>query len=82
MSITKLKTLGRWGALTNDLTRVGTHLGGRRVITGMLTGLARPGEPEEPREAGGEAWEAMRAIPPPPPAVARIAGTRPGLRQK
>jgi len=38
MSITKLKTLGQWGELTNDLTQVGTHLGGRRVITGMLTG--------------------------------------------
>lgn len=78
MSITKLKTVGRWGELTNDLTWVGTHLGGRRVITGMLTGLARPGDPEEL-----EASEAsVRAIPLPPPAVARIAGTRPGLRQK
>jgi len=65
MSITKLKTVGRWGALTNDLTRVGTHLGGRRVITGMLTGSAEP-EPIEP----------------PPPAVARIAGTRPGIRPR
>jgi hypothetical protein len=38
MSITKLKTVGHWGGLSNDLTQVGTHLGGRRVITGMLTG--------------------------------------------
>jgi hypothetical protein len=45
MSITKLKTLGQWGPLMNDLTRVGTHLGGRRVITGMLTGPAAPLEP-------------------------------------
>jgi hypothetical protein len=38
MSITKLKTVGQWASLSNDLTQVGTHLGGRRVITGMLTG--------------------------------------------
>jgi len=62
MSITKLKTLGQWSALPNDLTQVGTHLGGRRVITGMLTG------PDGP-------------IASPPPAVARIAGTRPGTRK-
>jgi hypothetical protein len=69
MSITKLKPVGRWGALTNDLTRVGTHLGGRRVITGMLTGPAGPSlEPLEP-------------VPEPPPAVARIPGTRPGTRR-
>ena len=36
--ITKLKTVGQWGAISNDLTQIGTHLGGRRVITGMLTG--------------------------------------------
>ena len=38
MSITKLKTVGQWGSLANDLTQVGTQLGRRRVITGMLTG--------------------------------------------
>jgi hypothetical protein len=38
MSITKLSPAGQWGTLTNDLTQVGTYLGGRRVITGMLTG--------------------------------------------
>jgi hypothetical protein len=38
MTITKLKPVGHWGALTNDLTHVGATLGGRRVITGMLTG--------------------------------------------
>jgi hypothetical protein len=59
MSITKLKPVGHWGVLPDDLTRVGSHLGGRRVITGMLTG-------SEP------------LLPPAPPAVARIAGTRPG----
>lgn len=46
MSITKLKTLGQWGAVPTDLTRA---LGGRRVITGMLTGsdgsLASPAPP-------------------------------------
>jgi hypothetical protein len=71
MSITKLKMAGRWGSLTNDLTQVGTRLGGRRVITGMLTGSG-PGPmpvPEEPIE-------------PPPPAVARIAGTRPGTSRR
>jgi len=73
MSITKLKTVGRWGALTNDLAQVGTHLGGRRVITGMLTGLAAP-EPLEPLET-------LQPLPEPPPAVARIAGTRPGTRR-
>lgn len=38
MTITKLKAVGQWGALSNDLTHVGATLGGRRVITGMLTG--------------------------------------------
>lgn len=56
MSITKLKTVGRWGGLSNDLTRVGTHLGGRRVITGMLTGpegLLAPPAPAPARQAAG-----------------------------
>lgn len=42
MSITKLKTLGPWSALSSDLTQVGSHLGGRRVITGLLTGSDGP----------------------------------------
>jgi hypothetical protein len=55
MSITKLKTVGRWGALATDLTRVGTHLGGRRVITGMLTGTEEPPDaaPADEAEAPG-----------------------------
>ena len=48
MSITKLKTVGRWGQLASDLSRVGTHLGGRRVITGMLTGEPAAAEPPAP----------------------------------
>lgn len=69
MSITKLKTLGQWGPQwgpsMNDLTRVGTHLGGRRVITGMLTGPAAPLDLPDP----------------PPAVVARIPGTRPPTRR-
>jgi len=45
MSITKLKTPGPWGSVTYDLTQVGARLGGRRVITGMLTGPNAPIEP-------------------------------------
>jgi hypothetical protein len=53
MSITKLKTVGRWGSLASDLTRVGTHLGGRRVITGMLTGTDGP--PDDAQAAAADA---------------------------
>ena len=54
MTITKLKTIGRWGGMTNDLTQVGTHLGGRRVITGMLTGTPEPATigADEPERGG------------------------------
>lgn len=52
MSITKLKTAGQWAALSNDLTQVGTHLGGRRVITGMLTGSDEPLASSGPVVAG------------------------------
>ena len=96
MSITKLKTLGQWGAVPTDLTRVRTReasrnwtplvdrlagedagractevaarglaaqVGGRRVITGMLTGSDGP------------------LASPAPPLMARVAGTRPGTRK-
>lgn len=68
MSITKLKTLGQWVTPGGDLTRVGTHLGGRRIITGMLTGTAEPPPPSPPSPL------------PPSPFVARIPGTRPPTR--
>ena len=47
MSITKLKTLGQWAAVPTDLTHVRTRglaaqVGGRRIITGMLTGSDGP----------------------------------------
>jgi hypothetical protein len=48
MSITKLKTPGPWSAPANDLTRVGPHLVGRRIITGMLTGSVAPPAPPPP----------------------------------
>ena len=38
MSITKLKSFGTWALPPDNLAGVGTTLGGRRVITGMLTG--------------------------------------------
>ena len=42
MSITKLSSRRWWRAQTNDLAQVGSRLGGRRVITGMLTGPNAP----------------------------------------
>lgn len=38
MSITKLKSFGTWALPPDNLANAGATLGGRRVITGMLTG--------------------------------------------
>ena len=53
MSITKLSPIGQWGTLTNDLTQAGTYLGGRRVITGMLTGSDGPLAAPPPADGAG-----------------------------
>jgi hypothetical protein len=53
MSITKLSPVGPWDTLTNDLTQVGTYRGGRRIITGMLTGSDGLLEAPPPAEVAG-----------------------------
>ena len=38
MSITKLTPVGPWPPAATDVNHAGATLGGRRIITGMLTG--------------------------------------------
>lgn len=55
MSVTKLKTVGRWGLSAKELTEAGARPAGRRILVGMLTGTDDP--PDAPAPAAGEAGE-------------------------
>ena len=53
MSITKLKTVGRWGLSAKELAEADARPAGRRILVGMLTGADEP--PDAPAPAAGEA---------------------------